>query len=60
MEITRKRTGGVVEIELVGRLDSYWCDHLTAALDQVVREGNHHLRIDCAQVDFLTSAGVGV
>jgi anti-anti-sigma factor len=60
MEITRKRTGAVVDVELVGRLDSYWCDHLTAALDQVVREGNHHLRIDCAQVSFLTSAGVGV
>jgi anti-anti-sigma factor len=60
MEITRKRRGDIVDIELVGRLDSYWCDHLTTALDQVVREGNHHLRIDCAQVSFLTSAGVGV
>jgi anti-anti-sigma factor len=60
MEITRKRTGNFVDIEVTGRLDGYWCDHLTAALTDVIHEGGHHIRVDCAQVNFLSSAGVGV
>jgi anti-anti-sigma factor len=60
VEITRKRTDDIVEVELIGRLDGYWCDHLNAALTEVLREGNHHIRIDCAQVSYLTSAGIGV
>jgi anti-anti-sigma factor len=60
MQITRKRSGDFVDIELTGRIDGYWCDHLTATLSDVIREGSHHIRIDCAQVSFLSSAGVGV
>jgi anti-anti-sigma factor len=60
MEITRTRTGDVVDVGLAGRLDGYWCDHLHAALTEVLREGNHHIRIDCSQVSYLTSAGIGV
>src|SRR5262245_49964727 len=44
MQITRKRTGDFVDIELVGRLDGYWCDHLTATLSDVIREGNYRIR----------------
>jgi anti-anti-sigma factor len=60
MEITRRRTGEIMDVELAGRLDGYWCDHLHTALSEVLREGNHHIRIDCSRVTFLTSAGIGV
>jgi anti-anti-sigma factor len=60
MEITRRRTGNIVDVELSGRLDGYWCDHLTSTLSDVIHEGGHHIRVDCAQVNFLSSAGVGV
>jgi anti-sigma B factor antagonist len=60
MEIARRRVGDIVEVELTGRLDSYWSDHLNAALTEVLRDGNHHIRIDCSQVSYLTSAGIGV
>src|SRR5262245_59109993 len=60
MEITRKANGDVVDVELVGRLDGYWSDHLSSALADIVREGQHHIRLDCAQVSFLSSAGIGV
>jgi anti-anti-sigma factor len=59
MEITRDRTGDLVQLTLVGRLDGYWCDHLTSAVSDVVHEGSYHIRLDCAQVSFLSSAGVG-
>jgi anti-anti-sigma factor len=60
MQITRRRSGDIVELELAGRLDGYWCDHLSAALTDVLRDGNHHIRIDCSRVSYLTSAGIGV
>ncbi len=60
MDITRRRVGDIVEVELAGRLDGYWADHLNAALSEVLREGHHHIRVDCAQVSYLTSAGIGV
>jgi anti-anti-sigma factor len=58
MQIARKRTDDIVEMQVMGRLDGYWCDHLTAALSDAIREGSHHIRVDCAQVTFLSSAGV--
>jgi anti-anti-sigma factor len=60
MEITRKYTGGLVDLELAGRLDGYWSDHLTSALSEIVRGGEHHIRIDCSRVSFLSSAGIAV
>jgi anti-anti-sigma factor len=60
MEITRTQTGDVVDLQLAGRLDGYWCDHLNAALTEVLRHGHHHIRVDCSQVSYLSSAGIGV
>ena len=60
MQIARKPAGEFVELELIGRLDGYWCDHLHAALGEVVRDGNHHIRVDCSQVSYLSSPGIGV
>lgn len=60
MEITRKRTGDIVDVQLTGRIDGYWSDHLNAVLTEALREGNHHIRVDCSQVSYLTSAGIGV
>jgi anti-anti-sigma factor len=60
MEITRRTSGEIMDVELAGRLDGYWSDHLKAALTDVVRGGIHHIRLDCSQVSFLSSAGIGV
>src|SRR5204862_7431808 len=60
MEITRSVNDGLVELVVVGRLDGYWADHLDAALTDAIREGHHRLRLDCSQVSFLSSAGIGV
>lgn len=60
MQIARKPAGEFVELELTGRLDGYWCDHLNDALGEVLRDGNHHIRVDCSQVNYLSSPGIGV
>ena len=60
MDITRKVTGELVVVELNGRVDGYWSDHLSSELAEVVGEGRHHIRVDCSRVTFLSSAGIGV
>src|SRR5438477_5056534 len=60
MEITRTMTDGTLDLVVDGRLDGYWADHLDAALGDAVREGHHRIRLDCAKVSFISSAGIGV
>jgi anti-anti-sigma factor len=60
MEITRQRAGQLTEVTVRGRLDGYWADHLTSALEEVVRGGAHHLRLNLAGVGFISSMGIRV
>ena len=60
MEIAITVTGGAAELAVRGRLDSYWADHLDARLTEIVRDGNDRIRIDLAEVTFLSSAGIAV
>ena len=60
MEITRSASNGILDVGVVGRLDGYWADHLDRALTDVVREGHHHVRLDCSALSFLSSAGIAV
>jgi anti-anti-sigma factor len=60
MEITTRQGGGGIELVLAGRLDAYWSDHLSKALDEAVRGGMHHLRLDMSAVPFMSSVGIRV
>ncbi len=60
MEITEHRTGETLELQITGRLDSYWADPLARRLEEVIREGAHHLRLDLAEVAYMSSAGIRV
>lgn len=60
MEITRNRTPDFLELKVEGRLDAYWADHLTAALEEALREGADHLRLDMAGVVYMSSVGIRV
>jgi anti-anti-sigma factor len=60
MQITKRLSGETVELKVEGRLDVYWAEHLAAAVDQEIRDGVHHIRLDLSEVAFLSSAGIGV
>ncbi|MHB8899495.1 MAG: STAS domain-containing protein [Thermoguttaceae bacterium] len=60
MEITRTVDDGHVELKLKGRLDAIWSDHVGRALTECVRQGHHDLALDMAEVDYISSAGIGV
>jgi anti-anti-sigma factor len=60
MEIKKQNLGDRIEIQVVGRMDGYWADHLGAALDEVIREGSHKISLDLSEVPFMSSAGIRV
>jgi anti-anti-sigma factor len=60
MEISKRHTGGAVEVVVAGRIDGYWSDHLASAIDEEIRLGSHHVSLDLSEVVFLSSAGIGM
>lgn len=60
MEVTKTQAGDALEVKVTGRLDGYWADHLSTALEQMIREGAHRLRMDLSGVSYMSSAGIGV
>jgi anti-anti-sigma factor len=60
MEITRTPGGEQFEIKLKGRLDAIWSDHVSRALDECIRGGEHSLAVDMSEVDYISSAGIRV
>ncbi|MHB8520998.1 MAG: STAS domain-containing protein [Limisphaerales bacterium] len=60
MEITKEQLGASLELKVRGRLDAYWAEHLSASIEEAIRHGSHHLRLNLAGVDYLSSAGIRV
>src|SRR5262245_23446072 len=60
MEITQQLNGDVLDMKASGRVDGYWADHLERALADAVSAGHHRVRLDCADVNFMSSAGIAV
>jgi anti-anti-sigma factor len=60
MEITTALEGEVAELKVVGRLDAYWADHFSSAIEEILHAGTHQLRVDMSGVPYMSSAGVRV
>ena len=60
MDIKKRTLGNRAEIQVVGHLDAYWAPHLGAALNDTVRQGSHEISLDLSEVNFMSSAGLGV
>jgi len=60
VEISKQQAGDVVEVRVKGRLDAYWADHLTRALEEVIRDGADRIRLDMAEVSYMSSVGIRV
>src|SRR5436305_6973607 len=60
MEIKKVQHAAAVELIAAGRLDEYWASHLGSALDEVIRAGTHHIRLNLAAVTYLSSAGIRI
>jgi anti-anti-sigma factor len=59
MEVRTAIPGDVATVTVLGRLDGHWAEQLEEALNRVIREGSHHIRVDLSQVPYISSAGMG-
>ena len=60
MEIVTQQLGDTLEVKVKGRLDNYWGEHLQRNIEELIRGGAHHLRLNFSGVSYLSSAGVGL
>ncbi|MBU6400009.1 MAG: STAS domain-containing protein [Verrucomicrobia bacterium] len=60
MEITRATRDEPFDLKLSGRLDATWSDPVARALAECVRSGQHRIRVDMAEVDYISSAGIRI
>ena len=60
MEITTQQSGDVTELIAVGRLDGYWADHLSRALDDLMRAGSDRVCLRMEGIDYVSSLGIRV
>lgn len=60
MEITSETQAGLHLVRLRGRLDSTHCAALEKTLSAAIKSGLHHVRLDMAGVDYISSTGLRV
>ena len=60
MEITPLAREGRHELQLKGRLDANWAEHVGSAIETAVRAGQHYIDLEFAQVDYISSAGIRI
>ncbi len=60
MEIVKQRSGELLDVHVSGRLDNHWSTPFDEALSEIIREGDHHVRVDMSEVNYLSSAGIAV
>ncbi|MGH9675448.1 MAG: STAS domain-containing protein, partial [Bryobacteraceae bacterium] len=60
MEISSQPVEDFLEVKAKGRLDGYWADHLTQALEEIMRQGHDRIRMNLSEVSYVSSLGIRV
>lgn len=60
MEITQHPAADLLELRLKGRIDATWAEHLSKNIENAVRAGSHHIRLNFAGVEYISSLGIRV
>lgn len=60
MKMSTAYDGDRAIVRLSGRLDGEWADHLSATLEEFLREGTRSVLLDMSEVTYLSSAGTQV
>src|SRR5262249_62336370 len=60
MQISKRQSGGMVDLLVEGRMDVHWSEHLASAVREEMRQGSHHILLDLSRVPYLSSAGIRV
>jgi anti-anti-sigma factor len=60
VDISTAKTGDQTEVRATGRLDGTWADHLSRALEELLRQGNDRVQLNMAAVEYVSSLGLRV
>src|SRR5687767_129702 len=60
MHISQHPREDSVELRLTGRLDATWAEHVGDSIETAVRGGSHHIVLNFAGVNYISSLGIGV
>lgn len=60
MQITQHAEGELLELRVTGRIDAGWAEHLGSTIEKAVRAGSHRIALNCAEVNYISSLGIGV
>jgi anti-anti-sigma factor len=60
MEIISTTREGRHVLELMGRFDANWAEHVADAIESAIRAGQHYIDIDMHGVDYISSMGTGI
>ena len=60
LSVVTRREGDRTVISVIGEIDVYTAPTLRERLNELVADGEYHLIVDMAGVDFLDSTGLGV
>lgn len=60
MQITQHPGAESLELRLTGRIDATWAEHVSTTIEQAVRAGAHHIALNFAGVDYISSLGIRV
>ena len=60
MQISQHPREDLVELRLIGRLDATWAEHVGDSIETAVRAGSHHILLNFAGVNYISSLGIGV
>jgi len=60
MQITEHPGADELELQLTGRIDATWAEHLSSTIERAVRAGTHRVVLNFAGVDYISSLGIRV
>lgn len=60
MQITQHPGDELLELRLHGRIDAGWGEHLGTTIEKAVRAGSHRIALNCSEVNYISSMGIGV
>jgi anti-anti-sigma factor len=52
--------GEILVFRVSGRLETMECDYLSSAIDQQIQDGHKKVIIDCGELDYISSTGLGM
>ncbi len=58
MQIETKIQGNHAILKVTGRLDAAWAEHFHRSVQETIRDGHHHVRIDASELEYISSTGI--